>query len=136
MIHRHPHVFADHPPFSSPTAEDWEKLKRSETGKKSVTESLDDVSAALPSLKYASKMLKKCALLPSCRRGTEEILAEIENLVSDLKISVMPPDEAVPGKLLLLVAEFCFSLNMDGELLLHRSVENLKKRIQAENKEH
>ena len=63
MIHRHPHVFVDNAssPSAAPSVEEWEKLKRSETGSKSVQESLDDVSPAVPALIYAAKIFKKLA---------------------------------------------------------------------------
>ena len=137
MIHRHPHVFGDHVISSdaAPSVAEWEKLKRSETGSKSVQESLDDVSPALPALKYAAKILKKRSLLASSgRRTTEEILADIRRLNSSLDKPASLSDETFMGNALLLYAELCFSLNLDGELLLHNAVTELKKNIQVSEK--
>ena len=54
MISRHPHVFGQ---MKMSTADEvldrWESIKSAETGHKSVRASLEDVSPALPSLKYA-----------------------------------------------------------------------------------
>ncbi|MBR2853203.1 MAG: hypothetical protein IKE81_02665, partial [Clostridia bacterium] len=44
-------------------------------------------------------------------------------------------DEAFMGRLLFLVAELCFSLNLDGELLLHDAVVRVRDRVQAAEKQ-
>ena len=132
MIHRHPHVFGDNASSSdAPSVAEWEKLKRSETGSKSVLESLDDVSPALPALKYAAKILKKSSLLTSSGRSTEEILADIRRLNNGFDNDNSFSDETFMGHALLLYAELCFSLNLDGELLLHNAVTKLKKSMQS-----
>ena len=41
------------------------------------------------------------------------------------------PDESKLGRLLFLFAELCDSLNLDGELILHKTVSDLKKRLQT-----
>lgn len=133
MIHRHPHVFGNSASSStaSPSIAEWEKLKRSETGSKSVLESLDDVSPALPALKYAAKIFKKTSLLSSTGRSTADILSDIRQLNKSLDQPSSPTDESFMGRALLLYSELCFSLNLDGELLLHNAVTNLKKKIQT-----
>jgi len=65
LVHRHPHVFGS----SSPTTEDmvaaddadqvianWEQIKQAEKGRTSV---MDGIPAALPSLAYAQKVIRK-----------------------------------------------------------------------------
>ena len=132
MIHRHPHVFVDNAssPAATPSVEEWEKLKRSETGSKSVQESLDDVSPAVPALKYAAKIFKKASLLSSSGRSSAEILFDIRQLNKSLDNPSSFTDETFMGSALLLYAELCFSLNLDGEILLHNAVTSYKKRIQ------
>ena len=133
MIHRHPHVFGDLSSGSSavPSVSEWESLKRSETGSKSVLESLDDISPALPSLKYAAKLIRKISLFPALRRDTAEIISEIRDSIDHPGAFGSETDEGRMGRFLFLCAELCDSLNLDGELILHRSVTDLKKRIQA-----
>ena len=114
---------------------EWEKLKRSETGSKSVLESLDDISTALPSLKYAAKLIRKISLFPALRRDTAEIIAEIRQFSNDPGNFASEPDEGRIGRFLFLCAELCDSLNLDGELILHRSVTDLKRRLQAAGKQ-
>ena len=129
MIRRHPHIFSEHSATSAVfSSEEWEKLKRFETGSSSILESLDDVSTALPSLKYASKVIKKLALLPSCKRKTDDISLEIKQLTDRITVY----DEESIGYILFLYAELCFSLNLDGELLLHHTVTRIKKCMQTE----
>ena len=49
MISRHPHVFGtDKEKSSLPDSSGWEKMKRQETGRRTVGDSLDDISSALP----------------------------------------------------------------------------------------
>lgn len=137
MINRHPHVFSD--PFSrtvsAPSAAEWEKIKRSETGCSSVLESLDDVSSSLPALEYALKILKKLSAFPAFHRKTEDIVTDIRCLIDVESNKGNVPDELFSGRLLYLCAELCFSLNYDGELLLHDTVKKLKKRIQGSEKQ-
>ena len=137
MIHRHPHVFADPSVAAAfpPTADEWEKLKRTETGSSSVLDSLNDVSSALPSLKYASKMLKKLSLIPAFRREKTEILSDIMRLNETIGNQDSYSDEKTVGNLLFLYAELCFSLNLDGELILHNTVSRFRDRIQTAGKQ-
>jgi len=132
MIRRHPHVFGDSVSSSAdaPSVAEWEKLKRSETGSKSVLESLDDVSPAFPALEYAAKIFKKASLLSSSGRSSAEILSDIRQLNRSLDNPSSLTDETFLGRALLLYAELCFSLNLDGEILLHNAVTNYKKQIQ------
>ena len=132
MIHRHPHVFVDNAssPAAAPSVEEWEKLKRSETGSKSVQESLDDVSPAVPALIYAAKIFKKTSILSPSGRSSAEILSDIRQLNKSLDDPSTLTNEIFMGSALLLYAELCFSLNLDGEILLHNAVTSYKKRIQ------
>ena len=132
MIRRHPHIFADQPSaLSMPSSDEWEKLKRNETGSQTVPESLNDVSDALPALMYASKVAKKLSLLTPFRRKTADILADIRLLTEQNTECT----ESFIGQILFLYAELCFSLGLDGELLLHNTVTKAKQRIQIVEKE-
>ena len=94
-------------------------------------ESLDDVSPALPALKYATKILKKSSLLTTTGRSTKEILTDIRRLNNSLDKPAFLSDETFMGNALLLYAELCFSLNLDGELLLHNAVTKFKNSLQS-----
>ena len=136
MIRRHPHVFAGSS-FSDHEALriSWETIKREETGRQTVPESLEDVSEALPSLKYAEKMLKKISQIPSAKRTPDMILPQLAETVRFLEQPGRSAQPADLEELLLLCSELCFSLRQDGELLLHHAVDHMKSRImEAEKK--
>ena len=125
MIRRHPHVFESGK--SSDVADigkSWEHIKRQETGHTTLISSLDDISSGLPSLKYASKTLKKLSTAKAFSRSPKEILNDITHLCSKIAANTVSADL---GMLLFLCTELCFRLNTDSELILHKTVDQLKK---------
>ena len=133
MIRRHPHVFGDRIlPDSGSVRAAWEKIKQEETGRTTVSGSLDDVSTGLPSLKYAAKTFKKLDQAPACRRPSEVILSEIRELAGTLESR--SPDEDSLSRLLLLCAELCYRSGFDSELILHRAADRFRDRIKAAEK--
>ena len=135
MIRRHPHVFGDlH--FSNPddVRTEWEKIKRQETGSSTIVSSLYDVSSALPSLKYASKVLKKLNQAESLYRNPCTIASEIENTLKRIISDSDLTRETSAGQLLLLCTELCNALNCDSEILLRQSVDRFRNSLQAAEK--
>ena len=135
MIRRHPHVFGNadlRDPESVHAA--WERIKQEETGHLSVISSLEDVSPGLPSLKYASKVFRKLGTTSAVRLSAGPVLDDIRRLADHLASdsSGITPDQL--GTLLLLCTELCFAENADGELILHKSVDRLKKRLKTAEK--
>ena len=136
MIRRHPHVFGS-ADLKDPESVRivWEKIKQDETGHHSVISSLDDVSSGLPSLKYASKMLKKCNTLSLCRPISAPVVKDIQNLVSEMISNPDHINDKALGRLLLLCTELCLIQGYDAELLLHQSADRFKSElIKAEKK--
>ena len=78
-----------------------------------------------------AKIFKKSSLLTSTGRSAADILSDIRQMNKSLDQPSSLKDENFMGRALLLYAELCFSLNLDGELLLHNAVTNLKKKIQS-----
>ena len=134
MLKRHPHVFRR---SNGETADEiafgWEKIKRAETGSRTLGESLDEVSPALPSLKYSIKTYRKLAQLPELRRDPDTIAAEIAELASSLTENGKLSEENM-ASLLMKCTELCFRTDRDAEILLHRAVDRMKKRVQAAEK--
>lgn len=128
MIQRHPHVFGS-AHFDSPqaVADQWETIKRAETGSRTVSDSLDDVSPALPSLKYAIKVNKKAMQLPAWHSTPAELAGAIRDLASRLVGPDGTPDERMMGKLLFLCTYFCHLGGFDAEIILHKTVDRFKK---------
>lgn len=135
MIHRHPHVFGDRnlcDPDSVKAV--WEQLKQEETGNTSVLSSLNDVSIGLPSLKYATKVMKKLKDTAAVRSDPEPVLSDIADTASALRAGRAQASRDQLGRLLYLCAELCFVCGIDSELILHITVDRLKNRLKvAEN---
>ena len=128
MIHRHPHVFGDaHAASASDVSDRWEEIKRQETGSRTVSESMNDVSPGLPSLKYAIKVNKKAQQLPAWRRSPADIAAQIHSLSASLLAPDGALDENAMGKLLFLCTHLCHRSDQDAEIILHRAVDHFKK---------
>ncbi len=138
MIIRHPQLFQGASvlpvhPESLTSVRDWEKIKRTETGRKTVGDSLDDISVTLPGLKYAAKVLKKLDQWPGSGKKTDEILSDIRSLTEEL-LSEGKLNEESMGLLLLSLTDLCRHYGLDGEILLHAAVNRLKSVCQAAEK--
>ena len=128
MIQRHPHVFGSaHYDSPQDVADRWETIKREETGSRTVSESLNDVSPALPSLKYAIKVNKKAMQFPAWRSNTAELAGVIRNLSSRLADDHGALSERIMGKLLFLCTYLCHLNGQDSEIILHKTVNRFKK---------
>lgn len=128
MIARHPHVFGNEPETDTQSISDnWEALKRAETGACSVGESMNDVSLSLPSLKYAAKICKKTASIPGWNKDPDVLFNRIRNYVSDLSDQ---PDEASVSRLLFMLTDLLRLMGSDAEISLHLEADRFKKCFQ------
>ncbi len=132
MIRRHPHVFGDvRAATPQDVADKWETIKRAETGSQTVSESLNDVSPALPSLKYAIKVNKKALQLPAYREDPAALSARLR----DLSGRLLNPDGSLSeenmGELLFLCTLLCHLCGRDAEIILHKTVDRFKERFTA-----
>ena len=128
MIRRHPHVFAD-TELTDPSAvsDTWEQIKQSETGNDTVLTSLEDVSSSLPSLKYASKTLRKLDKIDGTHRPPDRIVSDIQKQLNRIGSGQQSPETSlVYGSLLLLCCELCYRSGLDSEVILHQTVDHLK----------
>ena len=135
MLFRHPHLFqrpgdaSQRPDPLSPA--DWETLKRSEAGIRTVSESLDDVSESLPALGFASKIFKRARQLNPHEESASDLLNDIMKQSEKLRQCQNKFSEKEMGTFLLLCAKLCFRLGFDGELLLHNAAAEYKKQLQS-----
>lgn len=128
MIVRHPHVFGSGPKTDTETISDnWEALKRSETGARSVGESMNDVSTSLPSLKYAAKVCKKTASIPGWNKDPHVLYDRIREYVAALPDV---PDESSASRLLFMLTDLLRMMGADAEISLHLEVDRFKKCFQ------
>ncbi len=123
MIRRHPHVFG---PTEGKTGtfthEDWERIKRGENGARTAGESMALISAALPSLQYAQKIVRKlCAAVPGLSRSFEDIIASVHAAAEGIRDDGAPDSSRLLGRLLFCCAELAVRLGLDGEILLHET---------------
>ena len=139
MLHRHPHLFgspnAAETGGTSGKTDDWEKLKRAETGSRTIGESLNDVSTALPSLTYAIKVNKKLAQLQAAAQSPDQVAAQIREAASSLlSADGSALNHGEMGNLLIRCMELCRQMGADGEVLLHGAVNRLKRQYQKAEK--
>ncbi len=138
MIIRHPHLFPDAAVLSSrpqavSTDRDWEKIKRAETGSRTVGESLNDVSASLPALKYAAKVHKKLDQWPGYGRKAAEVADSLRQAADSLMEGTTLREDRM-ALLLLEAMDLCRLCGTDGEILLHGAVNRMKERWQGAEK--
>ena len=128
MIRRHPHVFSDSDLHDAESVSAvWEKIKQSETGHQNLIQSLDDVSVALPALKYASKIIKKVCQNGELSFSSSDIIAEIREVLD--RICFISHSEDLSrfyGFLLFLCCVLCFHSGIDSEVILHETTDRLK----------
>ena len=132
MIRRHPHVFQKNgtgPDEMSP--EEWDRIKQSESGSKTLGASLDNISTALPSLRYAEKVIRKLQRVASLRRTEKEVRSSVMTLGNALCAADRKETEEKLGNLLFCCAELSQMLSIDCEVLLHRTVKRAVRSFQS-----
>lgn len=135
MIRRHPHVFGNRNLRDAESVRAaWEQIKQEETGHLSAISSLEDVSDGLPSLKYAAKVIKKLSALTPDNSSAGFIVNEIRSLTDGLSAASSGINPDMLGYLLFLCSELCFAAGVDGELILHKTVDRLKSRLKTVEK--
>lgn len=132
LIYRHPHVFKDTKADSSDEVlRNWDALKKVEKGQKTVTESMESVSRALPSLIRAEKIQDKAAKVGfdwddifGAMEKVKEEFTELENAIEGKGI----PDEEI-GDLLFAVVNVARYLKKDAEKCLGGSCDKFIRRF-------
>ncbi len=99
MMHRHPHLFG-----TANEPADWDEIKRKDRSQATVAEEMRGVSAALPALMRAEKILRKAEKAGYTAPQTEDFSM----------------DELGLGALLFRVADQCRKHHIDPELALSR----------------
>ena len=97
-----------------------EDLKKEEKGFTSLSESLEDVTPALPALTRAVKILSRTYKTLKAR-PEETVYEELKSLTDDLETS---SDRAETlGRVLLVISELCRILELDPEEILHQAAD-------------
>lgn len=134
MIYRHPHVFGeDRLSSSQEVIEAWDDIKKREKEFKSVTEEMDAVAKALPSLIRAHKVQKKAAkvgfdwdnLEDAAIKVKEELKEVLEVYKSNNKEKIK--DEV--GDLLFACVNIARKLNINEEEAVNSTIKKFIKRF-------
>ena len=121
MIFRHPHVFSGEKIESAEAAYAvWEQAKAEERGTQSRKARMEDVSAGLPALMRAQKVLRRGEAIPTAAQAKEALR---ELVAGDL------PDEAL-GALLEAACQLAEARGMDAENALRQRI---LRRIEQES---
>ena len=131
LVSRHPHVFGT--PEERARIFDWEAEKRRERGQTTVSETMDSVSKALPSLWRAEKIQSKAAKAGFEWRSGEEAFLKIPEETAELRQAIREGDpdaiEEELGDLLFAVVKVARFSEIDPEKALHRACEKFIRRF-------
>ncbi len=138
MVHRHPHVFADHPAATpGEVLRNWEAIKeeeRARKGKASDASMLDSVSRSLPATMEAFQMTTKVSRVGFDWPDVTSVLAKLEEEVGELKeaIAAGAGPAAVGeeiGDLLFVIVNLSRHLGADPESALKAGNRKFRRRF-------
>lgn len=131
LVNRHPHVFGTAEQRAS--GFDWDAAKRRERGQTTVTETMESVSKALPSLWRAEKIQSKAANAGFDWRSGEEAFAKLPEETQELQEAIQSNDtdaiEEELGDLLFAVVKVARFQGVDPEKALHRACDKFTRRF-------
>lgn len=123
LIYRHPHVFGNvKADTSAEVLKNWDALKSKSKQETSVTERLKSVPKLLPALTRGEKVLKRAANAGLDCGDEKTILAELENNLNSLKLSILTQSdikiEEEIGNILFSCTNLARFLKKDSEKAL------------------
>ena len=126
LIIRHPHVFGDVSVNSTgEVLDNWEQIKQATKGANTATESINNISSALPALVRADKIGKKAAKHNFDFASAQDALEKTKEEVEELKEALIEGDsghiEEEVGDLLLSVVNAARLAGVDSEEALHKA---------------
>lgn len=123
LVRRHPHVFG-----GSGGPEDWERIKREETGR---TSALDGIPSALPALAQAQKAQRRAADVGFDWPGAEGAWAKVSEEIAELRAAGPGEVEGEFGDLLFACVNVARHLGVDAESALRRATAKFGARFRA-----
>ena len=133
LIKRHPHLFSEQ--GSADDADkalfNWDEIKRKERGQTLISQELEGVSRALPSLWRADKLLSKAA-----KAGVKDEVSDSAEAVLRAGSELAKPDNAFDkaGELLFAAVRYCFAAGVDPEEALSAKSDEFIARFAAAEK--
>ena len=135
MIRRHPHVFNNGAPADGFSEAAWDRIKQAEQGTDSLADSLEAVSPALPSLRYAEKVIRKARNSLNQPVSAESVLSSLQEKTGRF-CSAEPDSRGILlGQILFLCAELAQFYGIDSEVLLHDTVKTVIQRCRVLEKD-
>lgn len=136
LIHRHPHVFGDvQAETSDKVLANWDKIKKEEKGRNTVSSSMDSVPPSLPALMRAQKIGKVAAKVGFDFPDAMSAFDKIPEETSEVReaIAAADPDHIAEelGDLLFAAVNVCRKLGVDAELALTRANDKFVRRFKA-----
>jgi tetrapyrrole methylase family protein/MazG family protein len=137
LVHRHPHVFAGvQAEDVERVEENWEAIKKSEKGRRSVTEG---IPSGLPALMLADKLARKARSVGLDPAGAGDARAALEALVSTAPSDRHPDDpradrsdvDRLVGELLFSVVDLAQRSGLDAEQALRAHALEWRDKIVA-----
>jgi XTP/dITP diphosphohydrolase len=130
LIYRHPHVFGDmEVAGTEQVKQNWEMLKKKETGRESV---LDGVPKQLPALQRANRIQEKAAKVGFDWKETDGVLAKVSEEIEEFKAeSDLINREKEFGDILFSLVNFARHTNIDPERALRTSCEKFERRFKS-----
>lgn len=134
LIHRHPHIFSDvNAETSEEVLRNWESIKRQEKEQETVTQSLEQVSKALPALIRSEKVQKRAARVNFDYDDVSGAFADMESEVRELQEAILEGDsdhrEEELGDLLFATVNVARFLEIDPENALTKSTDKFVSRF-------
>ena len=127
MIRRHTHVFgADDAQSADQVLDLWSRNKMAERSQKTRTESMRDITRALPAMLKAVKVMKRSGEAGLRDESVRQAAARCARRLSAL--SVENAEEAL-GEALLDLAEMAFMLKVDPEIALNGAIKRFIERF-------
>ena len=141
LTHRHPHVFAPNQKLGS--AEEaltqWEKIKRAEKGNEERKSVVDGIPKTLPALQQAHKVQKKVSKVGFDWDHVDSVLAKVDEELAEVREALQQGDKAhieeEVGDLLFSVANLSRFLGLEGEFVLHKTIQKFMNRFRTVEKE-
>lgn len=134
MVFRHPHIFKDEDVNSSKEVEEnWEELKREEKGFETLTEELEAVCRALPSLLRADKVQKKANSVgfdfENVEDASNKVIEELREVLEVYKSENKDRITEEVGDLLFACVNVARFLKVDEEKALNKTTDKFIKRF-------
>ncbi|WP_195429592.1 nucleoside triphosphate pyrophosphohydrolase [Clostridium sp. D46t1_190503_E9] len=134
MIYRHPHVFSDGKVNNSgEVLENWEELKRKEKSFNTVTEEMNAIAKALPSLIRAHKVQKKAAKVgfdwDDIEDAALKVQEELKEVLDVYKSNNKEKIKDEVGDLIFACVNVARKLNIDEEEAVNSTIQKFIRRF-------